>query len=188
MFVFIYKWLKNAVFRRATLSTLTGQTVDDPKAAAAGLPAPDSKDMWQMLTGANATSPRDTLVLRAVAGNDEGAIIKVRQRISFPMQFILKILKMTTLPRQAREKHRTSTQQRALRFFLQTVVLPGGSDVPVRVKLVAGGQGGYYGGQYAPNNTKAVSLPVCAAGEKTHILAQFLLKLIIFTKTGSGLA
>jgi hypothetical protein len=68
------------------------------------------------------------------------------------------------------------------------VVLPGGSDVPVRVKLVAGGQGGYYGGQYAPNNTKAVSLPVCAAGEKTHILAQFLLKLIIFTKTGSGLA
>jgi len=186
MFVFIYKWLKNAVFRRATLSTLTGQTVDDPKAAAAGLPAPDSKDMWQMLTGASATSPRDTMVLRAVAVTDEGAIIKVRQRISFPMQFILK---MTTLPRQAREKHRTSTQQRALRFFLQTVVLPGGSDVPVRVKLVAGGQGGYYGGQYAPNNTKAVSLPVCAAGEKTHFWRNFsVLKLIIFTKTGSGQA
>ena len=63
----------------ATLSTLTGQPADDPKAAAAGLGPPDSINMWPMLSGVNATSPRDTLVLRSVvggAGSDEGAIIK----------------------------------------------------------------------------------------------------------------
>ena len=104
----------------ATLSTLTGQTVDDPKAAAAGLPAPDSLNMWPMLTGATTTSPRDTLVLRSVPGSDEGAVIK-------------------------------------------TMKLPG-SAVSARFKLVTGAQGGYFGGQYAPNNTKAVNLPACVSG------------------------
>ena len=36
-----------------TLATLVGQSVADPKAAAAGLPPPDSLDMWPMLSGTN---------------------------------------------------------------------------------------------------------------------------------------
>eukprot|EP01043_Picozoa_sp_COSAG02_P084565 COSAG02_NODE_22373_length_754_cov_1.809160_1_plen_124_part_10 len=72
----------------ATLSVLTGGNATDPKAAAAGpawpggplLPAPDSLDMWPMLSGANTTSPRDTLVLRMVpsapGADEQGAIIK----------------------------------------------------------------------------------------------------------------
>jgi len=39
-----------------------------------------------------------------------------------------------------------------------------GASVPVRLKLVTGGQGGYWGGQYAPNNTAAVKLAPCGAG------------------------
>ena len=61
--------------RWATLSALTGQSVVDPKAVAAGLPPPDSLDMWPMLSGANATSPRATLVLRAlVSAQQSGSI------------------------------------------------------------------------------------------------------------------
>ena len=104
----------------ATLSTLVGQSVDDPKAGLAGLPPPDSIDMWPMLTGANATSPRTTLVLRAMPDDDQAAIIR-------------------------------------------TLTLPG-TAVPTRMKLVVGGQGGYWGGVYAPNTTAAVKLAPCGAG------------------------
>jgi hypothetical protein len=116
----------------ATLSVLTGGNATDPKAAAAGpawpggplLPAPDSLDMWPMLSGANTTSPRDTLVLRMVpsapGADEQGAIIKT-----------------LTLP------HSTSH---------------------ARMKLVTGSQGGYWGGQYAPNKTAAQKLPPCGAG------------------------
>jgi hypothetical protein len=117
----------------ATLSVLTGGDATDPKAAAAGpawpggppLPAPDSLDMWPMLSGANTTSPRDTLVIRTIpsptGGTDaEGAIIK-------------------------------------------TMLLPH-SGSRARMKLVTGMQGGYWGGQYAPNNTATQKLPPCGAG------------------------
>eukprot|EP01051_Picozoa_sp_SAG22_P020571 SAG22_NODE_4210_length_1344_cov_1.318876_1_plen_250_part_10 len=108
----------------ATLSTLTGQSVDDPRAVAAGLPPPDSLDMWPMLSGANATSPRATLVLRAVPPT-EGEVGQAG--------------------------------------LIHTMRLPG-AQVSSRMKLVTGTQGGYWGGQYAPNTTKAVTLPSCGAG------------------------
>lgn len=117
----------------ATLSILTGQTATDPKAARAGpawpggpnLPPPDSLNMWPMLTGKNTTSPRQSLVLRAIPAdgsgkNSEGAIIK-------------------------------------------TLKLPGAA-ISSRMKLITGPQGGYYGGQYAPNRTAAVKLPQCGPG------------------------
>lgn len=78
-----------------------------------------------MLSGANTTSPRDTLVLRTIpsptGGTDaEGAIIK-------------------------------------------TMLLPH-SGSRARMKLVTGMQGGYWGGQYAPNSTATQKLPPCGAG------------------------
>ena len=111
----------------ATLSVLTGQSVADPKAAAAGgLPPPDSIDMWPMLTGKNSTSPRHTLVLRA------GSI-----------------------------SHKAAAGGGA--GMIKTMTLPGAAS-PSRMKLVTGDQGGYWGGQYAPNNTAAVKLKDCADG------------------------
>jgi hypothetical protein len=47
--------------------------------------------------------------------------------------------------------------------MIKTLTLPGAA-APSRMKLVTGDQGGYWGGQYAPNSTKAVDLPACAAG------------------------
>jgi len=42
--------------------------------------------------------------------------------------------------------------------MIKTMALPGGSH---RMKLVLGSQGGYYGGQFAPNETAAVQLAHC---------------------------
>lgn len=42
----------------ATLIGLVGGDASDARAAAAGLPPPDSMDMWPLLSGANATPPR----------------------------------------------------------------------------------------------------------------------------------
>eukprot|EP01052_Picozoa_sp_SAG31_P067961 SAG31_NODE_26766_length_437_cov_0.458580_1_plen_69_part_01 len=58
------------------MSNLVGQDSIDLKPPAQGLPPPDSLDMWPMIVGTNSTSPRVTLVLRAIAGDQSGAIIK----------------------------------------------------------------------------------------------------------------
>ena len=47
--------------------------------------------------------------------------------------------------------------------LIHTMQLPG-STAMARMKLVTGPQGGYWGGQYAPNNTQAATLPGCGAG------------------------
>merc|ERR1712086_227843 len=110
----------------ATLSVLTGGDTSDATAAAAGLPPPDSIDMWPMLSGANTTSPRDTLVLRAIQLKPGDP----------PKDQAGGIIKMLFVPHAA---------------------------VKARMKLVTGPQGGSYGGQYAPNHTKADKLPDCGA-------------------------
>jgi arylsulfatase I/J len=47
----------------ATFCGLAGVAADDPAAARAGLPPPDGLDMWPLLSGANATSPRRYILL-----------------------------------------------------------------------------------------------------------------------------
>jgi hypothetical protein len=47
----------------ATFCGLAGVPVDDPRAAAAGLPQPDSVDQWPLISGANSTPPRTEVVL-----------------------------------------------------------------------------------------------------------------------------
>jgi arylsulfatase B len=47
----------------STFCNLAGAPVEDTRAAAAGLPPVDSLDLWPLLSGANATSPRSEVVL-----------------------------------------------------------------------------------------------------------------------------
>ncbi len=47
----------------STFCGLAGAPVEDTRAAAAGLPPVDSLDLWPLLSGANATSPRTEVVL-----------------------------------------------------------------------------------------------------------------------------
>ena len=50
----------------ATFCALAGADPTDRSAAAAGLPPPDSFDVWPLITGANATSPRTEWLLTPV--------------------------------------------------------------------------------------------------------------------------
>jgi len=49
--------------RYATYAAIAGVSHEDPVAAKAGLPAPDSFNMWPLLSGQNATSPRTEVVI-----------------------------------------------------------------------------------------------------------------------------
>lgn len=53
----------------ATFCAVAGVSPDDPIAAAAGLPPPDGMDMWPLISGANATSPRTYVFM----GNSDGS-------------------------------------------------------------------------------------------------------------------
>mmetsp|Transcript_9953 Transcript_9953/g.29567 ORF Transcript_9953/g.29567 Transcript_9953/m.29567 type:complete len:437 (-) Transcript_9953:305-1615(-) len=55
-FIYISDWY-------ATYTALAGIDADDPAAAAAGLPPPDSHNVWPLLSGANSTSPREEIVV-----------------------------------------------------------------------------------------------------------------------------
>jgi hypothetical protein len=63
---FCNKWRANITvlaLRYATFAGLAGVSTFDHAAAAAKLPPVDSLDMWPLLSGANATSPRDTVLV-----------------------------------------------------------------------------------------------------------------------------
>jgi arylsulfatase I/J len=53
-----------------TLAGLAGVDPEDPKAAAAGLPPVEGYDLWPLLSGANATSPRTELWLGSGGAGD----------------------------------------------------------------------------------------------------------------------
>ena len=55
-----------------TFASLAGADATDHRAAAAGLPPVDSLDMWPMLSGANATSPRAQLEIGSNTGGEHG--------------------------------------------------------------------------------------------------------------------
>lgn len=56
-----------------TFCGLAGVSADDPVAAAAGLPPVDGLDLWPLLSGANATSPRQEVVLGAAGDEATGS-------------------------------------------------------------------------------------------------------------------
>ena len=55
-----------------TFARLAGVDPTDHAAAASGLPPIDSVDVWPLVTGANATSPRDSSVEECVARKSDG--------------------------------------------------------------------------------------------------------------------
>lgn len=55
----------------ATLAALAGEDPTDHRAAAAGLPPIDSHNLWPMLSGQTATSPRTQLEIGSNLGGDE---------------------------------------------------------------------------------------------------------------------
>jgi len=55
-----------------TFSKLAGGDCTDAAGDAAGLPSPDSLDMWPMISGANATSPRAEWMLSPINPGDVG--------------------------------------------------------------------------------------------------------------------
>ena len=54
--------------RYATFSAFAGQVSFDSRAEAAGLPQPDSFNMWPLLSGENTTNPRTQLLVGSPAG------------------------------------------------------------------------------------------------------------------------
>jgi len=65
----------------ATFASLVGEDPEDKLAATLGLPPIDSLDMLQLLTGANATSPRTELPLSYAAGGGNRALIRGRYKL-----------------------------------------------------------------------------------------------------------
>ena len=56
---------------RSTFAALAGEDPTDHSAALAGLPPIDSHNMWPLLSGANATSPRSQLEVGSNVGGDD---------------------------------------------------------------------------------------------------------------------
>ena len=52
----------------ATFCDIAGVSTEDPVAAAAGLPRVDGLSMWPLLSGANATSPREFVIMGSSDG------------------------------------------------------------------------------------------------------------------------